>query len=98
MTGVFRAFVGVALGVGVAVPTLTTIAIAGAAGYAVGKGVEYLFFSNTLHPIRIVVGKTNLTGANPKDLRYVGNRLGKNTPVVLMGSKQTEKRPRNFGA
>lgn len=90
VTGVFGAFVGVALGVGVAVPTLTTIAIAGAAGYAVGKGVEYLFFSDTASPgdPAIVVGKTGADGKTLIPKGTCGTLVidsEKNTPVVLDG-------------
>ena len=62
-TGVFGAFVGVALGVGVAVPTLTTIAIAVLLDMRLVKVFEYLFFSDTASPgdPAIVVGKTALT-------------------------------------
>ena len=90
VTGVFGAFVGVALGVGVAVPTLTTIAIAGAAGYAVGKGVEYLFFSDTASPgdPAIVVGKTGADGKTLIPKGTCGTLVidsEKNKPVVLDG-------------
>lgn len=90
-TGVFGAFVGVALGVGVAVPTLTTIAIAGATGYAVGKGVEYLFFSDTASPSdpkAIVMGKTGADGKTLIPKGTCGTLVidsEKNKPVVLDG-------------
>ena len=90
-TGVFGAFVGVALGAAVAVPTLTTIAITGAAGYAVGKGVEYLFFSDTASPSdpkAIVAGKTGADGKTLIPKGTCGTLVidsEKNKPVVLDG-------------
>jgi hypothetical protein len=90
-TGVFGAFVVVVLGAGVAVPTLTTIAIAGAAGYAVGKGVEYLFFSDTASPSdpkAIVAGKTGADGKTLIPKGTCGTLVidsEKNKPVVLDG-------------
>jgi hypothetical protein len=83
--GVFGAFAAAALSAGVVVPTLTTLTIAGAGGYVVGKGVEYLFLSDTAS---VVAGKTGPDGKTliPKD--QCGTLVidtEKNEPVVANG-------------
>ncbi len=83
--GVFGAFAAAALSAGVVVPTLTTLTIAGAGGYVVGKGVEYLFLSDTAS---VVAGKTGPDGKTliPKD--QCGTLVidtEENEPVVANG-------------
>ena len=91
---VFGAFVGLAIGKAAAtaaVPTLTAVAIGAAATYLVGKGYEYLFFSDTASPNDPGTVVAGITGPDAKVLLPKGTcgtlviDTEKNEPVVVNG-------------